>query len=512
MNKIIPFLLICLISLSGCTIPFLDDQTPRQIQPLIITLESDLTTLKSGEKTFLYLTFDNLDELEEYEVSGKIMDGGIFIISDSFGDEELKGLQKKTLEMELGAPEISADIPSRISVEVQVLKISNFHIPILFTDREYAIEQEIAGQPIQEQPKIYTLADRLVNVEIELNKNPPIDTGNAWATIKLIPRMNGILDFDSIYGDDIMCEEINEFTNTVSCEFSGDPDQLEEINFDMEIEYTYREIKYLNFMILKGEGEYIPTDPTTDTSRVGDDAEFNFDSSVEKIYPTTSQITLTFEVENNNKVPLTIKDIDYNYPTYFEQYMINNNCEGIVGSGETKECRLGLTIRTHQDAGTTAEVSATITYTTTLEYELSTGNSIGDKKVYTKWSPFVIESEVIDVSYDYEYCTHIVDGVEEIDKCPNGNECSSGCECRRGICERKTDVDQMSVEVTIRNNGNEATAPKNLKFDGTTCTGNIPAGGEITCGPYIKDPREKIQMSMEYQSSTTLKKEIEFSE
>ncbi len=509
MNKIIPFLLICLICLSGCTNPF-EDQTPRQIQPLVITLSSDLTTLKSGEKTFLYLTFDNLDELEEYEVSGKIMDGGIFIVSDSFDEEELAGLQKKTLEMEIGAPEVGADIPSRMSVEVQVSKTSKFYVPVLFADREYVIEKEIAGQPIQKQPKKYSLVDRLVNIEIELNKNPPIDTGAAWGTIKITPRRDGILDFKSIFGEDISCEEINEFTNTVSCEFNGDPDQLEEIKFEMEIEYLYREIKYLNFMILTGEGDYIPTDPTTDTSKVGDDAEFNFDSSTEKIYPTTSQITLTFEVENNNDVPLTIEDIDYNYPSYFEQYMINDNCEGIVGSGETQECRLGLNIRTHQDSGTTAEVSATVTYTTTLEYDLSTGNSIGDKKVYTGWSPFVIESEVVDVSYNTEYCTYRVDGIDQIYKCDEG--CPSGCDCVGTVCKRKTDVNQMSVEVTIRNNGNEATTPKNLKLDGTTCSGNIPAGGEITCGPYIKDPREKIQISMEYQSSTTLKKNIEFSE
>ncbi|RLJ00784.1 MAG: hypothetical protein DRP06_01110 [Candidatus Aenigmatarchaeota archaeon] len=516
MNKIIPFLLICLVCLSGCTNPF-EDQTPRQIQPLIITLASDLTTLKSGEETCLYLTFDNLDEKEEYEISGRIMDGGIFIVSDSFDDEELIGLQKKTLELEIGAPEVNADIPSRISAEVQVIKISNFHIPILFADREYEIEQEIAGQPIQKQPKTYSFSDRLVNVEIELNKNPPIDTGAAWGTIKLTPRRNGVLDFDSIYGDDIMCEEINEFTNTVSCTFSGDADQLEEMNFEMEIKYKYREIKYLDFMILKGEGEYIPSKPTTDTSRIGDESEFIFNVSPEIVYPTTSQVTLNFGFENENEAPLKIKNIEYSYPKeYLNQIMINTDCKGsYIYKGETKNCRIGLAIKNYPDSGTTAEVSATATYITTLEHDLAIGNSKGSRKIYDKWSPIILESEITDVSYEYDYCTYWVKDMKEpvIYKCPGGDksECPSGCECIGEVCKRKKRIDNLLVDIYIKNNGIGSMTIKDLEIDGGECS-ECDAAGAIKCCKVVKDKREKIQISMEFQSSVTLKKKIEFSE
>ena len=310
MKKFILLLLVFLIFLSGCTLPFIDDQTPRQIQPLFISLSSDLTNVRSGDFTNLYLTFDNLDEKEGYDVSAKIMDSGIFIVSDGFCEEELKGLQKKTLELKLQTPEVATDISSKVSVEIKVTKTSKFHIPILFGDHEYLIKKEIAGRPVQKQSKTYSLSDRLVNVEIELNKNPPIDTGVAWGNIKLTPKGNGILKFISIYGDDIMCDEINEFTNTVSCAFSGDADQLEEINFDMEIEYEYKEIKYLNFLILAKKGEYVSTEYTTDTSKIGDKSEFIFNVSPEIVYPTTSQITLNFRFENENDAPLKIKKIE----------------------------------------------------------------------------------------------------------------------------------------------------------------------------------------------------------
>ncbi|MCK4730565.1 MAG: hypothetical protein KAT28_04550 [Candidatus Aenigmarchaeota archaeon] len=515
MNKIIPFLLICLICLSGCINPF-EDSTPRQIQPLLISLSSDLINVKSGDFTNLYLTFDNLDEKEGYNVSARTMDSGIFIVLDSFDDDELEGLQKKTLEMELGAPRVEVDIPSKVSVEVQIYKISNFYIPVLFGDHEYLIEKEIAGQPVQKQPKTYSLSDRLVNVNIELNKNPPIDTGTAWGAIKLTPRREGILDFKSIYGDDIMCEEINEFTNTVSCAFSGDPDQLEEIKFEMEIEYEYKEIKYLNFLILAREEEYIPTALTTDIKKIGDESEFTFNVSPEIVYPTTSQITLDFEFENENDAPLKIKKIEYGYPDYLEQVMSNNDCKGeYINKGETKNCRVGLKIKKYPPIGTKENITATVTYITTLEYDLATGHSKGSKKIYSRWSPIILESKVTDVSYEYDYCTYWVKDMKEpvIYRCPGGenSECPSGCECIGEVCKRKRSVDKISVNVYIKNNGVGSVTIEDLEIDGKGCS-ECDATGAIKCCTVVKEPGERIQINMEYQSTTTLKKEIKFSE
>ena len=516
MKKFILLLLVFLIFLSGCTLPFIDNQTPRQIQPLIITLSSDLINVRSGDFTNLYLTFDNLNEKEGYNVSAKIMDSGIFTPLDSFGDEEIEGLQKKTLEVKLGAPEVSTDIPSKVSVEFQIHKNSNFYVPILFSDREYELEQELAGHPIQKQPKTYSFSDQLVNVNIELNKNPPIDTGVAWGNIKLTPKGNGILKFISIYGDDIMCDEINNFTNTVSCAFSGDADQLEEINFDMEIEYEYKEIRYLNFMILAKEGEYVPTESTTDTSKIGDESEFTFNVSPEIVYPTTSQITLNFGFENENDAPLKIKNIEYGYPDYLEQIMINTSCRGSdINRGETGNCRLGLKIEEYPLTKTKENITANIIYTTTLEYDLATGNSKGSRKIYRRWYPIILESKVLDVSPEYDYCTHWVEGMREPVEyyCPGGenSECPSGCECIGEVCKKKIDINGVSVNVIIYNKGNEEIILEDLKLDGATCSGSIPVGGNITCGPYIKKPGEKIQINMEYQTSVTFKKQITFS-
>ncbi len=196
--------------------------------------------------------------------------------------------------------------------------------------------------------------------------------------------------------------------------------------------------------------------------------------------------------------------------------MINNDCKGTyINKGETKNCSLGLNIETFPADGTKENITANITYITTLEYDLATGHSKGSKKTYSGWFPIILESEVTDVSYEYEYCTHWVEGMKEpvIYECPGkeNSECPSGCECMGKRCKRKKRIDNTIVKVTIYNKGDNEIILKDLKLDGTTCSGSIPAGGKKTCGPYVKEPGGRVQVDMEYQSSVTFIQKITFS-
>jgi len=243
--------------LSGCTIPYFHNSSGIEpTKPLTISLSSDLTRVKSQNITYLYLILDNLDEKEKYKVSAKIMNPGLFDIPESYKETELSGLQKKTLEFKLEAPNVSAETPSKVSVETTISKDFVFYLPILFADSEYLRERETRGEPVQKRQKTYSFSDNLVNIVVELNKEPPIEIkegrGTAYANIKITPLGNGILEFDSISVEgDASCEEINKYSNSVFCEFhSSKVRDMKEKKFEVKIKYDYKEIKSLSFRIL----------------------------------------------------------------------------------------------------------------------------------------------------------------------------------------------------------------------------------------------------------------------
>ena len=195
MRKLIFIILTFLVFLSGCTIPWLDGNgDPQPVQPLSISLTSDLTNVNSLDMTYMYLTFDNLDENEEYTVGAKIMNPGLFDISGSFEDIKLSQQQEKTLEYRLKAPKVETETPTIVSVETTISKNFEFYLPILFADSGYLKQQEIAGNPVSKKPKTYSFSDNMVNVVVELNKEPPIDTGTAYTNINVYPKGSGRLD------------------------------------------------------------------------------------------------------------------------------------------------------------------------------------------------------------------------------------------------------------------------------------------------------------------------------
>jgi len=253
MKKFIFLFLFLIVFLSGCIIPYFPNSSKIEpTKPLTISLSSDLTRVKSLDITYLYLTLDNLDEKEEYKISAKIMNPGLFEIPESYKETELSGLQKKTLEFKLKAPNVSAETPSKVSVETTISKDFVFYLPILFADSEYLRERETRGEPVQKRQKIHSFSDNLVNIVVKLNKEPPIDTGVAYANIKIVPLGKGILEFDSInVKGDASCEKINKYSNSVFCEFhSGNVDDMKEKKFEIKIKYDYKEIKSLSFRIL----------------------------------------------------------------------------------------------------------------------------------------------------------------------------------------------------------------------------------------------------------------------
>ncbi len=258
MKKFILLLLVGLIFLSGCTIPpFPDDSGVEPTKPLSISLSSDQSNVNSRDITYMYLTFDNLDENEEYGISAKIMNPGLFDISGSFEDIKLSKLQKKNLEFELKAPNVSAETPTTVSVETTVSKDFEFYLPILFADSGYLKQQEVAGKPVQKRPKTYSFSDNLVNVDIELNKEPPVTTGTTYANIKVHPKGSGRLDSLRLSAKGGSCE-MNKLQSSASCSFSGSARTLEEKKFEVSVNYDYKETKSLRFTILPKVSEYVP--------------------------------------------------------------------------------------------------------------------------------------------------------------------------------------------------------------------------------------------------------------
>ena len=261
MKTPILFLLICLIFLSGCTTPYFSDSSGnRLIRPLSISLESDLTNVRSNDTTYLYLVLDNPDEEEEYTVSAKIMNPGLFNILDSFEDVKLYGQQKKTLEFRLRAPKVETETHTMVSVETTISKNFKFYLPILFADYDYLRKKETSGHPVPKKQKSYSFSDSFVKVVVTLNKEPPIDANAAYANIMVSPLEGGILKLKNIKVDKGVCE-INEPQNTSAfCSFYGGivTSGLEEKKFEMEIEYINKQTKSLSFTILPEVSIYVP--------------------------------------------------------------------------------------------------------------------------------------------------------------------------------------------------------------------------------------------------------------
>lgn len=250
-NQLYLIVVLTVLVFSGCTNPFVGPSESNYIEPMSVTLSSDLTTIKSGERTHLYLTLDNLDEAEEYQVEAKVMTAGIFKITPTPQTTYLQRLQKKDLEFELQSPTIYSDTPSTVSIQTKISKNLEIYLPIVFANRDYLIKMQQTGQGFSEQSSIIYLADNLIQVQVELNKNPPIDTSQTYANIRIVPLGPGNLDFRTITIDSGSCESIDEFSNTVSCTlYGGTISTIQEKKFKLNLGYDYYQIDSLSFMVL----------------------------------------------------------------------------------------------------------------------------------------------------------------------------------------------------------------------------------------------------------------------
>jgi len=253
--KRILFILVLLFLVSGCT--YLEEYQDNRKQeiPLSIQLSSDISTVKSGNFCYLYLTLDNLNEEEKYSITAKIVNSGLFVISELTKTVELERLSKKTLEWKLDAPNIDVDTNTQVVVETTISKTFKFKLPILFANEEYLRKKEIGRERLSGSRR-YHFSDSLVSVSIELNKEPPI-SGLAYGNIKVSPRKSGILDVISISSPNADCNFDKEL-NSASCKFFSDTNSLKEIIYEIEVEYKYSELLKEDFLIEKSEEE-IPT-------------------------------------------------------------------------------------------------------------------------------------------------------------------------------------------------------------------------------------------------------------
>ncbi len=249
--------MFALVFISGCT---LWEPSSNNIEPLTISLESDLTDVKSDDTTYLYLVLDNLDKNEEYDIETNIMSPGMFDVTEGPSDTELSGLQKETLEWKLSAPSVDKEISSTVSVETSISREFEFYVPIKFGEPDYLRKREQGGNPIPKDPKTYPFSDNLVSINVELNKNPPFEVpsfeeGAAYANMEVNSKVGGILNLTSVslnLNNEILNNKCEiDTSDTISCEFpSGHVNKIEEKRFKITLNYDVKIIKSKSFMIL----------------------------------------------------------------------------------------------------------------------------------------------------------------------------------------------------------------------------------------------------------------------
>jgi hypothetical protein len=278
MKKLILLLLISIIFLSGC---INDNETT--VEPLKITLDSDLTTVRSNDTTYLYLTLDNLDKDEEYNIDTKVMNTGILEVLEYPKSTTLAGLEKKTLEWRLGTPIVSTETTSSVGIEVHISKKYTFKLPIIFANPDYLKKREQGGNPVPKKPKTYTFSDNLVSVTVNLNKEPPIDSDKtAYANIEAVPKI-GTLKLIALSTDEGKCEK-DKF-NRGSCQFWVNPKNVNEIQekrFSVTLEYEIKSTMSVDFTILPEIGEgatpsNVPEEPSGFIFRNRDGKDVNYD-------------------------------------------------------------------------------------------------------------------------------------------------------------------------------------------------------------------------------------------
>jgi hypothetical protein len=249
MKKIL-FLLAITIFLSGCSLPPLNESLDQPPEPIFIKLESDLTNVKSNDITFLYLILDNLDKDEEYDVEAKIINPGVFSVLSSPSKTTISSLEKKTLEWELKASSVPKETNSQVSVEIKISKTFEFSLPITFANPLYLREKEQAGTPIPKKPKSYSFSDSLIYINVELNKEPPIDNNVIYANLKLNPKVGFIESFSLTARDAESCD-LDNYNKAASCKFKVDNvEKIEERKFRIEVNYVVKIVKSLEFVIL----------------------------------------------------------------------------------------------------------------------------------------------------------------------------------------------------------------------------------------------------------------------
>ena len=261
-EKLILIYMIAIISFSGCTLldQFFPHNNQKKTEPLIISLESDLTNVQSNDITYLYLILDNLDKDEIYDTEAKIMNPGIFEVIKEPKATSLSGLEKETLEWTLQAPKVETETSSPVGVEVKLSKSFEFYLPIKFVNPNYLREREQRGDPVPKDQKNYYFSDSLISVSVTLNKNPPLDTKVAYANLKINSKIGGILDAKSVSSKDGNC--YLDRLNTASCRFGvGDVDKIKEKKFKITIEYYVKITKSLDFVILPEVAEEVPYIP-----------------------------------------------------------------------------------------------------------------------------------------------------------------------------------------------------------------------------------------------------------
>lgn len=368
-------LLISIVLLSGCTIEdYFSNGDGVEIGEgtLDVELTSDLSEVRAADDEYTYLTLilRNLDAYDiyntaTYEIEVDLTDKGLFdsyevVSEDGEGDTiDLAGRKEVAIDLKLYPPNY---VPAKTATQVQfqgvVTKEVTFPVKILFADRDYLAGMEMRGEDIPTTSDVMTYSDHFITMTIDLNKNPPIENDYTYANIHFSPRQEGIIEIESIdiegrEDGDGSCDDFTdeyEYATDFACTFSGESDDLTEIEYDLIVEYSYTFNMYHTFTLLpSGEGEYVPGGDSTKPSKPSKapsevslgsvDLELEFSGSRIEGGGTTN-LDLTIENGEDEEVKITNARVDKGE---FASVKVKRSCEETISGGDELECGWRLT-------------------------------------------------------------------------------------------------------------------------------------------------------------------------
>jgi hypothetical protein len=257
--------MILIVSFSGCTMPDFGFGGGDTIKEGVMSAElsSDLTRVRSDDYTNLYLTVGNPSTYDQYTqntytVKAKIISLGIFDSSSDTDEQEqdMLGVKQKSFAWRLNTPtEVSADTPTTVTAQLEVNKEIIFTMPsILFATKDAEAAAETRSNPLPGGPKNLYFNDNFINVEVDLNQQPPVIQelcldGEVGGNVKFTPIMPGTINIDSLEVDDGSCTDIDNMAKTAYCTFNCDTDSVTDKKFKLTVSYTYRLIKDYAFTI-----------------------------------------------------------------------------------------------------------------------------------------------------------------------------------------------------------------------------------------------------------------------